>query len=165
MDINLMPAQVSGLIDANIFIYHLGGLSSDCTDFLRRAARGEFEANITTIVIAEVLHRRMLGEAVAKGLVSPGQVLKKLKGNSNLITQLSDYITDIQTILKLPLTIIEATASDIQASHSLRQSHGLFVNDSINLACAQRLGIEHIATRDGDFTAVQGLKVWMPADI
>lgn len=81
------------------------------------------------------------------------------------INLMSDYITDVQTILKLPLTIIEVTASDIQASHSLRQSHGLFVNDSINLACAQRLGIEHIATRDGDFTAVPGLKVWMPTDI
>jgi predicted nucleic acid-binding protein len=165
VDINLMPAQVPALIDANIFIYHLGGLSSDCTDFLLRVARNEFESHVTTIVIAEVLHRRMLGEAVAKGLTSPGQALRKLKANSQLITQLTDYITDIQTILKLPLTIIEATASDIEASHSLRQSHGLFVNDSINLACAQRMGIEHIVTRDDDFTPVPGLRVWMPGDI
>lgn len=160
-----MPAQVSTLIDANIFIYHLGGLSPNCTDFLRRVARSEFESHVTTIVMSEVLHRRMLGEAVAKGLVSPGQALKKLKANTQLITQLSDYITDVRTILKLPLSINEVTASDIQASHSLRQTHGLFVNDSINLACAQRLGIEHIVTRDRDFTAVPGLKVWIPGDI
>jgi len=164
VDIKLIPAQASVLIDANIFIYHLGGLSTECTDFLRRVARGEFEAHVTTIVIAEVLHRRMLGEAVGKGIVSQGQALKKLKADSKVITHLTDYITDLETILKLPLTIIEATASDIQASHSLRQSHGLFVNDSINLACAQRLGIEHIATRDSDFTGVTGLKVWMPGD-
>ena len=160
-----MPAQVSVLIDANIFIYHLGGLSSDCTNFLLRVARAEVEAHVTTIVIAEVLHRRMLGEAVAKGLVSPGQALKKLKADSTLIAQLTDYITDVETVLKLPLTIIEVTASDIQTSHSLRQSHGLFVNDSINLACAHRLGIEDIATRNDDFTAVRSLKVWMPGDI
>ena len=164
MDIKLMPGHVSALIDANIFIYHLGGFSSDCSYFLTRVARGEFESHVTTIVIAEVLHRRMLGEAVAKGLVSPGQALKKLKADSKLITFLTDYITDVESILKL-LTIIEVTASEIQASHSLRQSHGLFVNDSINLACAQRLGIEHIVTRDGDFTAVPGLKVWKPTDI
>lgn len=76
MDINSIPGQVSALMDANIFIYHLAGLSPDCTSFLRRVARGEFDSHVTTVVIAEVLHRRMLGEAVAKGLVSPSQALK-----------------------------------------------------------------------------------------
>ena len=71
MDINLLPARVSALIDANIFIYHLGDLSSDCTNFLLRVARGEVDAYVTTIVIAEVLHRRMLGEALAKGISLP----------------------------------------------------------------------------------------------
>lgn len=164
MDINAIPGQVSALIDANIFIYHLAGLSSDCTTFLRRVARGEFDSYVTTIVIAEALHRRMLGESVAKGLVSASQALKRLKANPELVTQLTDYIADVRTILLLPIKIAEITAADIESSHSLRQAHGLFVNDSINLACAERLGIKHIVTRDGDFAVVPDLSVWSPAD-
>ncbi len=85
MDIKLMPARTVALIDANIFIYHLGGISADCSSFLRSVALGEIEAYITTIIIAEMLHRRMQGEAVAKGLISSGQVLKKLKANPQII--------------------------------------------------------------------------------
>lgn len=139
MDIKLMPVGTAALVDANIFIYHLGGLSLDCSSFLQRIALGEVEAWVSTIVLAEVLHRRMQGEAVAKGLIATGRVLKRLKAKPDVISQLSDYITDIETILKLPLQIIEATAADISASHSLRRQFGLFVNDSITLACAQRV--------------------------
>src|ERR1044072_3778452 len=146
-----MPARAVALIDANIFIYHLSGLSTDCTSLLRRIALGEIESYVTTIIIAEVLHRRMQGEAIAKGLISSGQPLKKLKANPQIISQLTDYITDVEEILKLPLTIIEVSSADIAASHALRQAYGLFVNDSINLACAERVGINNIVTRDSDF--------------
>lgn len=74
-------------------------------------------------------------------------------------------MADVQTLLQLPFQIIEATVSDIQASHALRSTHGLLVNDSINLACALRLGITSIATHDADFTRVPQLSVWEPTDI
>lgn len=165
MDISQIPARVSAFIDANIFIYHLAGLSSDCTAFLRRVARREFDAHANTIVIAEVLHRRMVGEAVSKGLVSPGRALKKLKADPNLVKQLTDYITDVQTILRLPLKIIEISTADIEDSHLVRQAYGLLVNDSINLVSARRVGIENVVTRDADFGVVPKLKVWSPTDI
>ncbi len=155
-----MPARTSVLIDANIFIYHLGGLSVDCSSFLQRVALGEIEAYITTIIIAEMLHRRMQGEAVAKGLISSGQILKKLKANPQIISQLKDYITDVKEILELPFTIIEVSSIDIAVSHALRRTHGLFVNDSINLACAQRIGITDIVTRDNDFAGLPTIRVW-----
>ncbi|MCI0489918.1 MAG: type II toxin-antitoxin system VapC family toxin [Blastocatellia bacterium] len=165
MDINLMPVQTSSLIDANIFIYHLTGLSPDCRAYLRRVARGEVDAHVTTIILAEVLHRRMLGEAVAKNLVSSGQVLKKVKANPQIIPMLTDYITDVENILKLPLKIINVRIDDISASHALRQRHGLFVNDSINIACAQRIGLTHIVTNDNDFDSLISMTVWKPTDI
>jgi len=165
VDIDLLPAQTSLLIDANIFIYHLAGLSADCTAFLHRVKQGEVEAYITTIVIAEVLHRRMLGEAVAKNLIPAGQALKKLKANPQIIPLLTDYITDVEKLLRLPLHVIEVTSADIAASHVLRQAYSLFVNDSINLACAQRLGLTHIATHDDDFARVPTLSLWRPTDV
>lgn len=63
------------------------------------------------------------------------------------------------------LGIHQVTRSDIIASHALRQAHGLFVNDSINLACAQRLTLTSVVTHDSDFNRVPNLSVWEPADI
>lgn len=165
VDINALPAGARCFVDANIFIYHLAAASPDCTSFIDRLATGDFHAHITTIVTAEVLHRRMMAEALAKGIVTSGQLLKKLKANSSLITQLSDYIAEVEDLLLLPLEVIEATAADMSASHKLRRRHGLFVNDSINLACAERLALTDIATHDADFSRVPSMTVWSPTDI
>lgn len=105
MDINSLPAGSRCLVDANILIYHLDELSLDCKAFLARVARREVEAHITTIIVAEVLHRQMLTEAVNKGVVTAGQPLKKLKANPHLISGLSDYISKVEKLLKLPLQV------------------------------------------------------------
>jgi len=165
VDINSLPSGASALVDANIFIYYLGGLSADCKAFLRRVALREIEAHLTTTIVAEVLHRRMMAEAIAKGLISPGQPLKKLKANPAVIPLLTDYITETEKLLRLPLVITEITVADIAASHDLRRTHGLFVNDSINLACAIRLGLANIITHDTDFGRVPSIQVWEPTDI
>lgn len=165
MDIKTLPIGTRCLVDANILIYFLGGVSLDCKDFLLRVAGGEVEAWVTTAVIAEVMHRRMMAEAVGKGLVSAGKALVKLKANPSLITQLTDYIAEVVKLLSLPFQVAEIEAGDIAVSHSLRLTHGLFVNDSINLACAQRLGIGDVISHDADFRRVTGLTVWEPTDV
>lgn len=106
----------------------------------------------------------MIGEAIAKKATTPSQALKKLKSDPKLIATLADYITDIESILKLPIKIIEVTAADIAASHALRKSFGLFVNGSINLVCAQRMGLSHIVTHDDDFDSLP-INIWKPMDI
>lgn len=165
MDINGLPAQTRCLVDANILIYHIGGSSLECQDFLKRVADEELGAYLTNIIIAEVPHRQMLIEAVIKGLVTPGKALNKLKSNPTLIKSLSDYIAEVEKLLQLPFTIIEVTIADIKASHTLRRTHGLFVNDSLNLACAERLGITDIVTRDNDLTHLPTINVWQPTDV
>lgn len=154
MDIKLIPTTTRCLVDANIIIYHLGNLSAECSDFIARVARREIEAHLTTVIIAEVLHRRMMLEAIGKKQITPGQSLKKLKANPSIIALLTDYITEVEDLLGLPFRTTEVTAADIAASHSLRRTHSLFVNDSINLACAERLGIAKIVTHDSDFDHV-----------
>ena len=91
--------------------------------------------------------------------------MKKLKAAPTLITSLSDYITQVEKMLQLPFNIIEVTAADIASSHALRRTHGLFVNDSVNLACAERLSITNIVTHDDDFTRIPTISVWEPTDI
>lgn len=165
VDINSLPIGARLLVDANIFIYYLGGASPDCKAFLRRVALGEVEAHVTTVILAETLHRRMVAEALAKGLISPGQPVKKLKANPAVILSLTDYITEAEKLLQLPFIVTEVTVADITASHALRKIHGLFVNDSINLACMLRLGISNIVTHDSDFARVPATQVWQPTDV
>jgi len=165
VDIKSLPAGTRCLVDANIFIYHFGLSSSESTDFLARVARREVEAHVTTTIIAEVLHRRMTAEAITKGLISPGKPLQKLKANPDVIKGLTDYVTEIDKLLKLPITVNEVTVADMAASHTLRATHGLFVNDSINLACAFRLGLADVVTHDEDFTRVTAVTTWEPTDI
>lgn len=165
MDISTLPARDAALVDANIIIYYLGGLSPQCRDFFYRVARREVAAHITTTIIAEVLHRRMMAEAVAKALISPGQTVKKLKANPSVIPLLNDYIIEVEKLLRLPFHIHQITRSDIIASHALRQAHGLFINDPINLACAHRLALTNIVTHDSDFNRIATLAMWEPTDI
>jgi predicted nucleic acid-binding protein len=91
--------------------------------------------------------------------------LSKLKSNPALISSLTDYITEVEKLLQLPFTVTEVTTADIAASHTLRRTHGLFVNDSINLACAHRLGLADVVTNDADFNRISGITAWEPTDI
>jgi len=165
VDIKSIPAGSRCLVDSNIFIYHFAGLSADCTDLMVRIGAYELQGVVTTTIISEVLHRRMLAEALAKGLITAGQPLKKLKANPQIVQSLSDYATEMDKILQLPFEVIEVAKQDIKASFALRQSYGLFVNDSINLAGATRNGVTDIVSHDSDFQRAPIINLWMPTDL
>lgn len=165
MDINHLPAGTNCLVDTNIFLYHLAAQSNDCRQFLFRLGRGELNAYVTTSIIGELLHKRMVIEAVSTGLISGSKPFEKLKRQPHLITRLSAYITEVTYLLQLPVTVIEVVEADINWSHALRRAYGLLVIDSINLACAVRRGITDIATHDTDFLHVPKLNIWQPTDI
>lgn len=124
VDIKALPAGARCLVDANVFIYHFGALSIECTDFLARVARREVEAHVTAIVIAEVLHRRMVAEALSKRLISAGKPLQKLKADPAIIKGLTDYVGEMEKLLRLPIAVHEVTAADVAASHALRSGTG-----------------------------------------
>lgn len=63
------------------------------------------------------------------------------------------------------MPIIEIRAADIARSHAIRRDYGLFVNDSINVAAAERVGITDVVTHDGDFKRVPSMRAWDPSDI
>lgn len=165
MDINHLPAGTNCLVDTNIFLYHLAAQSNDCRQFLARLGRGEISAYVTTSIIGELLHKRMVIEAVNTGLISGSKPFEKLKRQPQLITQLSSYITEVTRLLQLPVTVIEVIADDLNWSHALRRAYGLLVIDSINLACAVRRGITDIVTHDTDFLHIPQLHIWQPTDI
>jgi predicted nucleic acid-binding protein len=165
VDINQLPEGTNCLVDTNIFLYHLAAGSNDCRQLISRIGRGEISGYVTIPIVSELLHKRMVIEAVNAGLVSGSKPFEKLKRQPQLIAKLSSYITETTQLLQLPLTMIEVTDEDISWSHTLRRAYGMLVIDSINLACAVRRGITDIATHDTDFLHVPNLKIWQPTDI
>ena len=91
-------------IDANIFIYHFGGRSLECKALLERCARRDLLGYTSTPVLAEVLHRRMVAEAIAQGLVTARTAVRKLGETPGMVKQLTQYQEDaiVQAGIAMP---------------------------------------------------------------
>jgi predicted nucleic acid-binding protein len=152
-------------IDANIFIYHFGGQSPECKAFLERCARRELMGYTSTAILAEVLHRLMIAEAVAKGLVTARTAVQKLGETPALVRQLTQYQEDASKILQMNLTILDLTLEVVRKSAEVRKEEGLLTNDSFVVACMREQGLTKLATADGDFDHVSGLEVYKLTDL
>ena len=75
-------------LDANIFVYHFLGISTECRQLLSRCHQGDLTGVTATFVVAEVMHRLMTAEAVARGLITSSQVVKKLREHPDIVQQL-----------------------------------------------------------------------------
>lgn len=165
MMVEELPAGVSVFLDANIFIYHFAGLSNDCTELLLDVEDQRLSGLTSTIVLAEVCHRRMVAEAVEAHHLQPRTALRRLKENPDLAKGLSRYQEDIRKIPKMGVGIRPVLLQDIWSSERERLTYGLLTNDSINLALLRRLRVKYLATCDRDFSRVDGMAVWKPKDL
>lgn len=152
-------------VDATVFVYHFAGASPACRRFLDRCERGELKAITSAAAVAEVTHRLMMLEAVSRGLVSQGQVAKKLRKKPEVIKRLVTYQ---ENVLQIPLMGIEVLPLDLKLlseAAELRSEYGLMVNDSLMASTALAAGLETIATADRDFERVPTLAVATPGDL
>ena len=152
-------------IDANIFIYHFGGRSLECKALLERCARRALLGYTSTPVLAEVLHRRMVAEAIAQGLVTARTAVRRLGETPEMVKQLTQYPEDVRKIPHMHLTILPLTLEIVQASAEVRKSEGLLTNDSLVVACMREQGLTQLATANGDFDRVGGMTIYKPTDL
>ena len=152
-------------VDANIFIYAVERRSPQCRQLLDRIDGDAVRAFSSSIVLAEVCHRRMLNEAKEAGLISganPARLLGKKPGG---IQGLNIYVQNVRDLLDSPIVFEPIRPEDFYVALELQKQHGLLTNDSLNLAVARRLGLQELATADTNFDNVQGLIVYKPTDI
>ena len=152
-------------IDANIFIYHFGGRSLECKALLERCARRALLGYTSTPVLAEVLHRRMVAEAIAIGLVTARTAVRKLGETPEAVKQLSQYQDDVNKIPHMHLTILPLTLEIVQASAEIRQEEGLLTNDSFVVAFMREHGLTQLATANGDFDRVGSIAIYTSTDL
>lgn len=151
-------------LDANIFVYWLSGISSECRELLERCSREEVTGICLFDVVNEATHRLMIAEAFAKGLIkkdAPSEVKKHFR----IIPSLISYWNDTQRILSLNLLFLENIESIVIGAQPERQAGCLLTTDSMIVSCMRYYGITALATADKDFEHVADIDVFGPKDL
>ena len=165
MTLDEIPAGLSVFVDATVFVYHFSGSSLPCRRFLERCESGQLKAVTSAAALVEVSHRLMMLEAVSLGLVSSGNVAKKLRKKPGVVKKLSTYHENVQ---KIPLMGVEVVPLDLKIlwrTSELRFEFGLMMDGSLMASTALEAGLEVMATADKDFQSVRELSVAMPGDL
>jgi predicted nucleic acid-binding protein len=165
MRLSELPSGRGVFVDANIFLYHFQGASSDCRRFLERCERGEFRSVGSTETLIEIAHRTLLAEAIRLGMGTPKTVLRRLKEKPELIRALrscSDLLDRARGVLR---EILPVSPELFDRSVRLALEHGLLIRDALVAATLEAAGLQDLATADRDFVRVPGLRVWLPGDL
>lgn len=152
-------------IDASIFIYHFTGASQACQMFLESCERGRVAGFTSVTALAEVTHRLMTIEAVAKGLVSPGNVVRRLREKPAIVRELHTYQDQVELIPLMGIVVLDLDLEILSVAAGIRYRYGLLVNDSLLAASAICQGITAMASGDSDFERVEQLQRFGPADL
>lgn len=149
-------------IDSNILIYHLLEdelYGASCKNFLKRVEEKELKALTSPIVITETLFLYLRFWIIEHKKVPPKKVLEYLKQHRDVIKEVDfQKPQSLLSILK-KLTINDAV---VNTSYRMIKLYNLLPNYAINLALIRRHNISTIATNDGDFDNIKGLKVVKP---
>ena len=165
MPISGIPAGERVFLDANVQVYHflqVEPLAQICRALFRRIARREIEAFTSADVAADVIHRAMVTEAVAKLGLQPGDAVSYLKAHPQAVRELQQYKTIPHEFTLARIHILAVTYREIHNSKQFRDEYGMLTNDSVILAVMRRHKLVHLVTNDDDFKRVSEIKVWLP---
>jgi predicted nucleic acid-binding protein len=166
MQLSHLPSKSIILADANILVYYFSQQSPVhlvCKEFVLRATRGEIQVFTSTPIVAEVIHRIMVAEAIERFNLLPGDAVNHLKRNPDAIRQLHKYRPVPSDIYNAGIRILPVDHTDLHRSREWREKHGLLTNDSLVVAVMKRHKIINLATNDPDFERIPGIQVWRPA--
>jgi predicted nucleic acid-binding protein len=160
-----IPSGAVVAIDANVFLHHFTGQSKASTEVLSRVDSGDIGGVTTQSVLAEVMHRRMIMEAVERGLITPGNPARKLRENPAVVKGLTYYQQDVAGLYSIGLRVFPAHSRALLDSYHFRHAYGLLTNDSILAATITHHGISTLVTADRDFLRVKELDVVLLQDV
>ena len=136
MMVNLtkQPRGISVFVDANVLVYHFAQmppLTEVCKAFFERVSRLEIRAFTSAHVVADVIHRIMLAEAIATLGLASRDAVSYLKSHSDAVKQLQWYRTIPSDIAQARVHILDVTYRELHASKKYRADYGLLTGDSI----------------------------------
>ncbi len=160
-----VPGGARVFLDASIFIYHFSERSSQCRRLLKRCEQREVAGFTSVVAFNEASHRLLILEAVQSGVVSTGNVLRKLRRRPDLACQLRLHAVQMQCVPAWGIDVLPVDLGRCLRAAALRESTGLLTNDSVLLATMRDEGMTAIATADSDFDRFDDLRVFRPTDL
>ncbi len=164
MRIEEIPDHSPVFVDANIVLYAVQHLSPSCRAFLARCEVGLVEAHLSTVVLAEIVHRRMAQEAQALGLAGPNPT-RTLARRPDLVRRLTRHAEEVRDLLNGRVRTEPVRSEDFPVALDAQAQFGLLTNDALNLAVLRRLDIGCLATADTAFDGIPELAVYRPTDL
>jgi predicted nucleic acid-binding protein len=165
LKLDAIPSGTRILIDSSIFIYHFTGASRDCRLLLERCEGGDVKGMTSVIVVAEVAHRLMMIEALARGLVTGTNIARKLREKPEVVRKLRVYQEQVERIPLMGIDVVPVGLKTLVRSAQLRNRYGLLTNDSLVATAAQEEQVAALASADRDFGRIENLQLFQPADL
>lgn len=167
MTLRNMPSRTKIFLDTNVLVFHFTRahpLSEDCTALLQRIATRDVVGITSATVVAELLHRMMIVEAVErKGFQSSREAVEYLQATPAFVKTLKKHFGIPSALARMRVDIKLVDHIDLHTSKRFRQEHGFMTNDSLVLAVMRRFRINDLATNDPDFQQVPQIRVWTPS--
>lgn len=169
-DLIALPSGKRVFVDTIIFSLHFGGRSATCSAFITRISRGDIVAYVNAQVLSDLIHKLMLAEACAKGLINnrkASELKRLLENDRSVAASLVDYQTQFESIINIGLRVLPITRRLLIETKEERRNHGLMTSDSLHLGNMNRLQnpILDIVTYDDDFSHIPNLNSWEPLDV
>jgi predicted nucleic acid-binding protein len=153
-------------IDANIFLHHAFDSHPTSVDFLKTVESSNLKAFTSALVIEEVMFKLIMQSASnflgKAGLQDIKVFLKDSRNREKVFNPVADYREYIDTLKDFGLVILDLMDKDMALALEKAKRYGLIIADAAHLAVMERKGINHIASSDSDFKAVNNLTLWMP---
>ncbi len=174
-DLDDLPGGTRVFVDTNTFDYALSGSSLSCASFLTRVALREVKAYVNTQVLSDLMHKLMIKEAYAEGLITKASAVKLkecFKKDRTKAVQLVRYQQQVEALLSVGLLVVPITKQLLIETKTDRATYALLTGDSIHIGTMKRCQMNRrdaplydIVTNDGDFALIPGVTVWKPQDV
>jgi predicted nucleic acid-binding protein len=158
------PADV--FLDANTFIYHFTSdpkWGAACTRLLERIEFQELRGFISTHVLADVVHRLMTTEAMDLLGWPATRLAARLRKQHAEIPKLTVYLQALTKIAQIGIQVLPVLGPHVIQAAQLCRAHELLTGDALIVAVMQANSLTNLASLDGDFDRVPGLKRYAPA--
>ncbi|MBU0678458.1 MAG: hypothetical protein KJ626_10105 [Verrucomicrobia bacterium] len=172
LDLANLPSGTRVFVDTNIFTLYFANMSATCNAFIQRVQAADIHAFVNSRVMLDLLHKLMLAEAFARGLVKPGtagqaqawRVEKWLSKDRTRGALLTNYQGQFEAVFSLGVGLLRTSKKTLVESKTERMAHGLMAGDSIHVGCMARHKppIADIVTCDGGFDHIPGITIWKP---
>ena len=151
MNLDAIPDGAHVLIDANVFVYAMQGISIQCQRLLQRCARDQAVGVLSTHILAEVQHVLMIAEARDSGWIQGTNPAKQLSRQPERVAALRRYEFLIRDILGMGFQLESLHREDFLSALEIQHQSGLLTNDALLAALGLRLGVRSLASADMAF--------------